>query len=126
MQQAQSNRAHKELFTLQGGLFALRQHTETNVPCEEGSIEWILDRRTFAESLLPEINISFADFVKNPENIVDILIQLESGEIKSDEELLNRLLVLVTSTILSVDDEQVKEFEDLIPKLQRKFSKFKQ
>lgn len=94
-------RSEKDRLTIEGGLFALRTSAPTpNKQFQTGTLGWILDRRQLIESFVSE-DVQEEAFIKDNSSLTDIAVEVESGQIASDEELAHRLLIYCNNRILA-------------------------
>lgn len=94
----------RETFTRKGGLFALNAQPRLSANEQaEGSFFWIIRCRSFLEALQSEFHELPADrpVVLQPRSLSDIAMLLECGELTTDEQLVNALLVFLTNKLVS-------------------------
>mgnify|MGYP001046516324 CR=1 FL=1 len=125
---AEKERERKNNFTNNGGLFYLDSQIPRDGagPLVPGSFEWIINRRTFIESLpkdLFDIQGFHSPVVKVRFILNDILLRLEGGEINSDSHLVNQLLLFFTNCILDLEDSSSStRYESLIRTIGQHFN----
>ncbi len=94
---------YKDQFTRNGGLFSLKVVEEKSL-IQSGSLEWIVAHRRFIETLMNELEgdfgPSFPEYMKCSMNFNQLLINLESGLMLSDQEILNNLLLTINNATL--------------------------
>lgn len=98
-----------EKLTKNGGLFsASSAHTASTSNIRPGDFEWIVWKRRELEHLAEELKASDEEepaYVLKPTTLNEILIDLETSAILSEDELTNRLLIFLTNRIIGSEDE---------------------
>lgn len=125
---AEEERERKNAFTKNGGLFYLgsQDSPEETGHLVPGSFQWIINRRTFIESLpkdLFEIQAFRSPVVKVQFTLNDLILRLEGGEINSDSHLVNQILLFCTNCILDLEENASStRYESLIRTIGQHFN----
>jgi hypothetical protein len=115
-----------EKLTKNGGLFsASTTQTASTSSIRPGDFEWIVLKRRGLEQLAEELKAAEEEepaFVLKPTTLNEILIDLETSVILSEDELSNRVLIFLTNRILGSEDyDQVSRHKAAMKKYAANF-----